>query len=283
MKTVIFEKLSAGGQMTLTYEIENYPGYKKIGGTELADKMREHAIAQGAEFKLGSVSKLAVNDGIWSVYTRRGEERAAAVILASGASRKKLDVPGEAELAGFGVSYCASCDGGFYKGADVAVVGGGNTAFEDALYLAGICRKVYIVHRREGFRAEKRLVDAAASNQRIEILTNRVVKKITGEGAVGSVILESAAGENELALGVKGVFVAIGTMPQSGLAEGFARIDENGYVLSDETCKTNVPGLYAAGDLRKKPVYQITTAVGDGAVAATEAVRYINGLKENRG
>lgn len=275
-RAVIFEKLAAGGQMTQTGEIENYPGYESIAGLELADKMRAQAAALGVDFRANEVKELKQSDGLWTAVTRRGEENAKAVILASGANRRKLGVPGEESFTGLGVSYCATCDGGFFKGRTVAVVGGGNTAFEDAIYLAGICEKVYFIHRREGFRAEQHLVDSAKNLSNIEFCLNRTVREIAGSGKVESITIDSTAGEDAAQLPVSAVFIAAGTIPDTSLISDFADIDNSGYAVCGEDCATRSAGLFVAGDARRKPLYQIVTAVADGAVAATAAVRYIN-------
>ncbi len=277
LKTLILEKLAAGGQMALSYEIENYPGFEKITGAELAEKMRAHAVVLGAEFRSGSVKALHNENGIWNVDAGRKNYEAKAIIAATGGVRRKLEVPGEEELAGMGVSYCATCDGGFFKDKTVAVVGGGNTAFEDAVYLSGICRKVYLIHRREGFRAEKRLVEQLDARENVEKVLNTVVEAIEGSGAVERLKIKNKVTGESSELPVDGVFAAAGVIPETEWLKGILSLDQNGYVIAGEDCKTEVEGLFVAGDLRKKPIYQIITAAADGATAATAAIQFIQG------
>ena len=274
---VIFERLAPGGQMNLTAEIDNYPGLPNISGEELSRRMREQAVAVGVEFKSG-VTKLSRAGDEWSVSTRRETDTFAAVIAACGASHRKLDVPGENEFSGRGVSYCAVCDGSFFKGRTVAVQGGGNAALEDALYLAQICKKVWLIHRRDVFRADRILIDRVFGNKKIEPVLWHSVARIEGENTVERIITESIAGDASRVFDVAAIFIAVGTKPESGLIKEFCETDENDYVISGEDCKTSAAGLFAAGDLRRKQVYQIVTAVADGASAARSAVNYLEGV-----
>lgn len=271
ISALVLEQLGVGGQVTQTVEIENYPGFAKVDGQELAAKMREQAELCGAVIKRGSVKGLRREDGLWIVETARGEYAAEAVIAATGARRRHLDVPGEAEYAGAGVSYCATCDGMFFKGKRVAVVGGGSVAFEDALYLSRICERVTLVHRRDGFRAEPTLVERVRNTENIDMKLFYTVAEIRGEGGLVSEIeLESTKDGSREVLPVGGVFVAVGTLPETEWLNGHAPLDDGGYVDVDERCAVG-DGLFVAGDCRRKPIYQIVTACADGAVAANAA------------
>lgn len=275
LETLVLERLSAGGQIAETSEVENYPGFLSVGGAELAEKMRAQALYQGAVIRSATVTALRLTENGWALDTSRGETlEARAVIAAMGASRRKLGVAGERELAGVGVSYCATCDGGFFKGREVAVVGGGSTAFEDALYLARICSKVYLIHRREGFRAEKKLIDEAENAPNIELILNTVVESIGGNGVVEHIDLRNVQSGETTRLPVSGVFVAVGTVPNTSLLSGLVPLDDYGFALVDEHLDAG-NGLYVAGDIRKKSIYQIVSAVSDGAVAASAAASYL--------
>lgn len=271
---VVLEKGMYGGQIALTSEVENYPSIEKISGVELATLIYNQAVKQGADIRFEEVTEARLGAKEKIVVTTGGEYRARAVILANGVERRKLGCPGEAEFTGRGVSYCATCDGAFFRGRDVAVVGGGNTALEDALFLSNLCRKVYLIHRRDQFRGEKVMVDAVLARNNIEILYRHTVEEILGDKVVTSV---RAAGpeDGQRTLDVAAVFVAIGLIPVNQLfAE--AGLDANGYLVAEEDCNTKLPGVYAAGDTRSKPLRQIITAASDGAVAAVAASNYLN-------
>lgn len=279
MKTVIFEGTGYGGQINFTYDVDNYLGFKSITGPELAEKMRAHAESFGCEFKTESIREIKdAARPLKKLVTRRNVYEAKTVILATGAKPRKLGVLGEDELAGAGVSYCATCDGAFAKDKVAAVIGGGNTAFEDALYLAGICKKVYIINRSNKFRAAKMLVDKAYSNPKIEIITEHKTEKIQGTGKVSSLVLAHSISGKISVLDVDAVFVAIGRIPESKLYDGIAKTEADGSVICDENMCIGTDGLYVAGDVRSTPLRQIITAASDGAVAATSAVNYINSL-----
>ena len=276
LDVTVYEKLAAGGQVALTSEIENYPGFASVTGAELAEKMRAQAEIQGAKFTSGSAKTIAREGESWTVTLTNGNKISApAVIAATGARRRKLDIPGEAELTGAGVSYCATCDGGFFRKRTVAVVGGGSAAFEDALYLARICEKVYLVHRREGFRAEKKLVDETRENEKIEFVLNVTPERIEGDDMVERLVLKNVASDEIRTLELSGVFVAVGAIPETEWLAGAVELDGTGYVLAGEDCVCG-EGLFVAGDLRKKPIYQIVTAVADGAVSADAAAKYLS-------
>ena len=270
---LILEEQMTGGQLTLTPEVENYPSWQKISGWELAGKIADQAAAAGAEIRTEQVTALETVDGKHTVVTESGRYEAGVVIVANGAKRRKLGCPGEAELTGRGVSYCAVCDGAFFRNRTVCVVGGGNTALEDALYLAKVCKKVYLIHRRDSFRGEKKLQEAVLHSEKIEILWTTAVEAVEGEFKVERVRL---GGDHAGELAVDGVFVAIGLAPDNQRFVPVLDLDEGGYIRAGEDCRTNVPGIYAAGDTRTKEVRQILTAAADGAVAATLAAARLN-------
>ena len=267
----VLEKLFPGGQMTTTPEIENYPGLPGITGFALSQGMEKQARALGAQIEAAEVTGFSLVPGCLRVLTAAGDYRGRSLILALGARRRTLDIPGEAEFAGRGVSYCATCDGAFFKGRDVAVVGGGNTALEDALYLAGICRRVTLVHRRDAFRGGRVLEERVRGTSNITLKLNAVPAEISGAAALETLSIRPAAGGERETLSVSAVFVAVGTIPETSLLEGLLPLDEAGRILAGEDTCTPIPGVFAAGDLRTKPLFQIVTATADGAVAAQEA------------
>ena len=273
---IVFESTVPGGQMATTSEIENYPGFERINGAELAFKMEAQAKAQGAKLAYGAVSALSLVPGALSVTAGGSEYGARALILAMGAGRRALGVEGEERLRGSGVSYCATCDGGFFKGADVAVVGGGNSSVEDARYLSRLCRTVYLIHRRGEFRAASREVEEMRRAENIRQVLSSTVERINGRQAVESVdVLDRLTG-NVSTLAVRGVFVAVGAQPNTALVKGGAlTLSEDGHIVAGEDCATGIPGVFAAGDIRQKSLYQIVTAVADGACAASSAGRFL--------
>lgn len=275
-KTVtVFERESMGGQITQAHKVSNYPGYTEISGTELGDKFCAQAMDMGAEIEFTSVEKVEKIDNHFRITTEDGEVEAKALIFAGGAKPRLLGTPREEELTGSGVSYCALCDGAFFAGKDVAVVGGGNSAFNDALFLAGVCRSVTLIHRREGFRAEKNQIEAAKKQENIRFLTGFTVEALLGENSLTGLKLRSTNGET-MEISADGVFVALGRVPDTELIAHLADLDEGGYVLSDESCLTKTAGLFVAGDCRRKQVRQVTTAVSDGTAAATAASEYLD-------
>ncbi|MBQ7321920.1 MAG: thioredoxin-disulfide reductase [Clostridia bacterium] len=273
----IYESSMYGGQILTTPEVENYPSIKKISGWELAENLYEQASSLGAELVFEEISGIEDLGTHKRVLTASGEEEAKTVIIANGAKRRKLEVPGEDSHLGMGVSYCATCDGAFFAGKVAAVVGGGSTALEDALYLANLCERVHLIHRREGFRGQQTLLDAVTSHEKIEIHTNRVPLEVVGDGPVQALRLRDTVSGEEETLPTDAVFVAIGLSPDNGKFAPLVKLDESGYILASEDCHTNVPGIYAAGDTRKKSLRQIVTAASDGAIAATEAFAYLQG------
>lgn len=273
---VLEQNFMSGGQVVNTYEVDNYPGLPGVSGMDLSLKFREHAEKLGMEFLRAKVNKIAVGEnGIKTVEAENQTYETKTVILATGAHHRLLNVPGEESLSGMGVSYCATCDGAFYKGSDVAVIGGGDVAVEDAIFLARGCRKVYVVHRRNELRAAKSLQEKLFSLPNVEMVWDSAVESIEGEEQVEAVRLKQLKDGSSRTLQVDGVFVAVGITPDSDLLKGIAEMDENGYIVADETCETSVPGIYAAGDVRKKPLRQIITAAADGANAITSAERYL--------
>lgn len=282
MKTLVLEKLAYGGQAIKTSDIDNYPGfYNTPTGAELAAEIEKHARKFDAEFKTEAVKSVENgSDGIKTVKTRRNTYTSRSVIFACGANPKAAGINGEERLTGAGVSYCASCDGAFFKDKDVVVIGGGNTAFEDALYLASGCKNVFILNRSKRFRAQKILVDKAKSNPKITIYTDVIAEKIDGETTVECVYAKNTVTGERGFIKADGVFVAIGVTPDSSLAkECGVETCERGFIKTDMYLKTNIDGIYAAGDVRVTPLRQVITAAADGAVAAASAINYLNGIK----
>lgn len=279
MKTLVIEKLSYGGQAATTHEIDNYLGFTDgPSGMELGEKMHAHAKQFGAEFVNETVKTIEnADDSIKRICTRRNVYETRTIIFATGAKPRKLEVPGEEELRGAGVSYCATCDGAFFKGQTAVVVGGGNTAFEDALYLANFCSQIYLVHRSRKFRAAQLLVDKVTQNPKIELLTDYVITKIQGDTTVQSVVLSHTMSDRIKRLDTAAVFIAVGSIPESALAGTVVHLNEQGFIVTDREMKTNVKGIYAAGDVRDTPLRQVITAAADGAVAANSAILYVNG------
>ena len=272
---VIEKQMISGGQIINTLEVDNYPGLPGIGGFELGQKFREHAEKLGTAFVTDEVKEVRINeDGTRTVVGAEADYTAKTVVIASGAEHSLLGVPGEKELTGSGVSYCATCDGNFSRNKVTAVVGGGDVALGDALYLARLCRKVYLIHRRDSFRGAKVLEDKVRAAENIELVLDSTVEEIRGEGQLKSILVKNKKSGAETELAIDGLFIAVGIVPESK-SFPFLKTDERGYVLADETCETNVPGVYAAGDVRKKQLRQVITAVADGANAVESAVRYL--------
>ncbi len=272
---LLLEKESYGGQIINTPEIENYPGIKKISGYEFAENLYQQAVDLGAEIVFEAVTAIETEEDIKKVFTAQNEYLCKTVILATGATHRKLGIEREEELVGKGVSYCATCDGMFFKGKDVAVAGGGNTALQDALFLSNYCRKVYLIHRREEFRGEKRLEAALREKDNIEFVLNCQVTALNGEKTLTSVTVRDKNTEKEKELSVSGIFIAVGQEPQSQIVQNMIDTDEGGYIISGEECYTNCSGIFTAGDCRTKSIRQLATAVSDGAVAALKACEYM--------
>ena len=265
-----------GGQVTSTSEIENYLGIENIDGFELDRLFTEHAIKMGAKIIRGRAEALSDGGEIKTIKTRDGELSARAVILAMGATHRELGLESERRLFGSGVSYCATCDGAFFRGKTVAVVGGGDTALADALYLSNIASHVYLIHRRDAFRASPFLVERAESKGNIRFIMSTVVEEIYGEDRVKGLKLKNVSNGNIGMIDADGVFVAVGIKPNSAIAEGIVGLDGSGFIKAGEDCRTDRAGFFAAGDIRTKPLRQIICAVSDGAVAVESALEYLN-------
>ena len=276
LKTVVFERDSmSGGQVLNTSEVDNYLGMPRMDGFDLGTKFREHAEQMGMEVISAQVMQIEKQEGIWKVITDEESYITKTVLLATGTRYRKLEIPGEATLSGKGVSYCATCDGAFFRNQEVAVIGGGDVAVEDALYLSRICKKVYVVHRREGFRAAPSLVSRMKETKNIELILGFVPEKITGGDTVDGLIVKKRDKEEQRELSVSGVFVAIGTVPVNEVYTGIVPSDEMGYVIAGEDGKTQTEGIFAAGDIRTKKFRQIVTAVADGANAIHSIEEYL--------
>lgn len=266
----------SGGQVLNTYEVDNYLGMPGMNGFDMGMQFRAHADRLGVEFKEGTVTAIEDREDRKLVIMDGETLETKTVILATGAEHAHLNVPGEEELTGMGVSYCATCDGAFFRGRTVAVVGGGDVALEDAIYLARTCEKVYLIHRRDELRGAEVLQRELKVLPNVEFLYSHVVTEIQGEDKVENLRIRNLKTREESDLAVAGVFVAVGIRPDTELIQHMAECDEGGYVLAGEDCATNVPGLYAAGDIRRKPIRQIVTAVADGANAAVSAGNFVN-------
>lgn len=275
LNLLVLEKAPmSGGQVLNTYEVDNYLGLPGINGFDMGMQFREHADKLGVEFMEAEVLAIEDKGDTKLVRMEEAELEAKAVILATGAVHAKLGVPGEEELCGMGVSYCATCDGAFFRNRTVAVVGGGDVALEDAIYLARTCEKVYLLHRRDELRGAMVLQEELKALPNVEILYSHVVEEIVGQDAVEHIRVKNLKSDEVFELPVAGVFVAVGIRPGTELVRNMVECDEGGYVIAGEDCATDVPGLYVAGDVRKKPIRQIITAVADGANAAVSVGNY---------
>ncbi len=277
LKTVIFDQMMPGGQLLITEQIENYPGFHDgITGFELSEKLRVHAEKFGAVIENGQpVSSVDLDGELFVVRTEGGEIKGKTLIWAAGSIAKKLNVPGEAEFTGRGVSYCAVCDGAFFKDRVVAVIGGGDSALEEALYLTKFASKVYLIHRRDRFRAVKIIQDRVKRNEKIEPVLNKVVVSINGTQFVESLTLKDTLTGETTELPVDGVFIFIGNEPNVAPVVHLVETTEQGFIITDEEMRTKTPGLFAAGDVRHKFLKQVVTAAADGAVAAMSATKYL--------
>lgn len=275
-RTVVFEGLNFGGQIVNSPNVENYPGLESISGSQYSMNLLNQALKLGTETISEKVKEIREEEGIKIIVTDAKEYPCKSVIIATGVAHRHLGIEKEDKLVGSGVSYCATCDGAFFRGRDVAVIGGGNTALQDAAFLANYCNKVYVVHRREEFRGENRLVNALKEKENVEFVLNAVVKDIIGEFMVEGVLLHDKKEEKDFQIPVAGVFVAIGQIPQNEIFDGVVKLDEYGFILASEDCMTSHSGIFAAGDCRTKEVRQLTTAAADGSVAALEACKYLD-------
>lgn len=275
-KTLVLEKYPmSGGQVLNTYEVDNYLGMPGISGFDMGMQFREHAEKLEAEFAEADVQELISQPGKKLVKTSAGDFEGRAVIIATGAAHRRLGVPGEAKLAGKGISYCATCDGAFFRNKTVAVIGGGDVAVEDAVFLARFCKKVYVVHRRDALRAAKSLQKQLFSLENVELVWNSVVVDILGEEQVERIQLHNKETGVEESLEVDGVFIAVGITPNSEIFKGIVECDQNGYLSAGEDCVTSEPGIFAVGDVRTKKLRQIVTAVADGANAVASAEEFL--------
>lgn len=281
VSTAILDVSMMGGQPSNYLELENYPGFPIIGGFDLMEKFEEHADKFGVQkFPMQEIESLDLKSNPKVIQTKEAEFKAKTVIIACGAQPMKLGVPGEAEFVGRGVSYCAVCDGAFYKDKVVAVVGGGNAAVEEAMYLTKFANKVYVIHRRNELRADKIVQERAFKNEKIEFIWDSVVKEIKGDDLVHTTVLENVKSGERSNLQVNGVFPYIGMVPNIEGISGQVEQDAGGFIITDETMKTSIDGVYAVGDVRKTPLRQVITAASDGAVGAVYAVKYIESLKD---
>ncbi|WP_026672307.1 thioredoxin-disulfide reductase [Alkalihalobacterium bogoriense] len=281
LSTLMVERGIPGGQMANTEDVENYPGFDHILGPDLSNKMFEHAKKFGAEYAYGDIKEI-VDEGDYKIVKAGSKEfKARAVIVSTGAEYKKLGVPGEKELGGRGVSYCAVCDGAFFKGKELVVVGGGDSAVEEAVYLTRFATKVTVIHRRDELRAQKILQQRAFNNEKIEFVWNHVVKTINDkDGKVGSVTIENTETGETKDFSTDGVFIYIGMLPLNESVKQLGILNAEGYIETNEEMETKVPGIFAAGDVREKSLRQIVTATGDGSIAAQTAQHYVESIQE---
>lgn len=276
LETLLIEKAFSGGQMATTFEMENYPGFEEpISGTDLAMRMENQAKRFGTRVIYDTVTELMLDTVIKTVRTEKSIYQGKAVILCMGASPRELGLPNERKLRGMGVSYCATCDGAFYRNATVAVIGGGDTAAEDAIFLTRFCERIYVIHRRDTLRATRVIQDALFSNKKVEFIWNSTVEEIIGDTEVKGLSVKNLKSGEIKEVGVDGIFVAIGNVPNTKLVEGKLELNGAGYIVTDESMQTNMFGVFAAGDIREKPLRQVITAASDGAIAAYMAERYI--------
>ena len=279
VSTAIVDVNMLGGQPSNYLELENYPGFQLVGGYDLMEKFEEHADKFGVKkFPMQEIEKVDLAQK--KIYTKEYEFSAKSIIIATGAQPQKLGVLGEKEFVGRGVSYCAVCDGAFYKDKAVAVVGGGNSAIEEAIYLTKFAKKVYVIHRRDKLRADKIIQERAFKNQKIEFIWNSIVLEIQGENTVKSIVLKDTQTDKISKLDVDGIFPYIGISPNTELFSGQLNQDKYGFIITDTTMATSVDGVYAIGDVRNTPLRQVVTAASDGAIGATYALRYIEQTKE---
>ena len=277
--TLMIDKAGYGGNIITTPSVENYPGLKNVSGAEFAQLLFEQAESFGAEYQSAEVKGITDAAGVKTVHTDAGDFDAKAVIIATGQVNRRLGLDREDQLVGSGVSFCATCDGMFFRGRDVAVIGGGNTALEDAEYLAGVANKVYLIHRRDRFRGEQKTVDRLEKLENVEFILNSSPVRFIGDGPVTGLVIKNNLTGEERELAVQGVFEAVGQMPQNTNFADIAELDETGYIKATEACEIGRPGIFVAGDCRTKKVRQLDTAAADGTIAALAASEYINSLE----
>ena len=277
--TLMIDKAGYGGNIITTPSVENYPGLKNVSGMDFAQALFDQAKSFGAEYESAEVTGITDAVGVKTVHTDAGDFDAKTVIIATGQVNRKLGLEKEEQLVGSGVSFCATCDGMFFRGRDVAVIGGGNTALEDAEYLAGVANKVYLVHRRDKFRGEQKTVDRLSKLENVEFVLNSSPVRFIGDGPVTGLVIKNNLTGEERELAVQGVFEAVGQMPQNANFADITELDETGYIKATEACETDRPGIFVAGDCRTKKVRQLDTAAADGTIAALAASDYINAME----
>ncbi|WP_153731868.1 thioredoxin-disulfide reductase [Sporosarcina obsidiansis] len=283
MSTLMLERGVPGGQMANTEEIENYPGFESILGPDLSTKMFEHAKRFGAEYAYGDVTKIEDGREYKTIHVGEKSYKARAIILTTGAEYRKMGIPGETELTGRGVSYCAVCDGAFFRGKDIVVIGGGDSAVEEGSYLTRFANKVTIIHRRDELRAQKILQERAFANEKIDFIWNTTVKQVNEkDGKIGSVTVVSTEDGSEREMETEGMFIYVGLDPLTAPFKELGILDENGYIETNDIMETKIPGIFAAGDVREKLLRQVVTATGDGSIAAQAAQKYIEELMEEQ-
>ncbi len=273
---LILDKGMFGGQMTFSPKIENFPGYAQISGNELAEKLVSQALSMGAEIDMCEVTGVRKEGSIFCVECAEGDYMARTVILATGSKHRLLGLPREEEFVGNGISFCAVCDGAFYAGKTVAVIGGGNSALQEAIMLSDACQKVYVIQNLDFLTGEEKLIEILCKRDNVEIIYGSVVEEILGTDAFGGIIIKDTASNEKTRLDLDGMFVAIGQVPENEQYKNLVKLSDRGYIISDENCLTDTEGLFTAGDCRTKNIRQIATACGDGAVAALAACRYLD-------
>jgi thioredoxin reductase (NADPH) len=281
MSTLMIEKGTPGGQMVNTEDIENYPGYESILGPDLSKKMFDHAKKFGTEHLRGAIKEIKDGYPYKKVIVGDKEYKAKSVIVTTGAVSRKIGVPGELEFSGRGVSYCAVCDGAFFADLELVVIGGGDSAVEEAIFLTRFATKVTIIHRRDEFRAQKIIQDRAFDNKKINVIWNHKLEEIRGDGMVSSVLIKNLLTGEETDFPCNGVFIYVGMDPITDCVQDLGITNRAGYIISNEQMRTNVPGIFAAGDVREKTLRQVVTATGDGSIAALSAQHYVENLEED--
>jgi len=281
LSTLMLERGIPGGQMANTEEIENYPGFESILGPDLSTKMMDHAKRFGAEYAYGDVNEIIDGEEYKTIISGKKQYKARSIIISTGAEYRKMGIPGEKELQGRGVSYCAVCDGAFFKDKELVVIGGGDSAVEEGTYLTRFAKKVTIIHRRDELRAQKILQDRAFANEKIDFIWNSTVKQVNGENnKISSVTLVSTVDGSESEFKTEGMFIYIGMDPLTAPFKNLGILDEHGYIVTNEEMETAIPGIYAAGDVRQKTLRQVVTATGDGSIAAQNCQKYVEELAE---
>lgn len=278
---LVLEKNTYGGQIITSNKVENYPGFKSITGYDFATNLYNQAKELGADIKLENVIALKNNNDYKIVVTDKNEYKAKSIIIATGSKKRMLGLKDEKELIGKGVSYCATCDGNFFKDKDVAVIGGGNTAIEEAIFLSNLCKKVYVIYRKSEFRADQKEINIINKKDNVEILFNSEVINLISDNILTSIEVINNINNNKQKIDVSGLFIAIGQIPNNEIFNDLLNIDEFGYIEANEDCKTNIEGIFVAGDCRVKKYRQLTTATADGTIAALNAIEYLKKESSN--